>query len=220
MTHLATVLRFLSIFSIVLSAKATELNDSQFGFRLNVPDFFNRLEVDSSEPDTIYKFIDRPAASDTPAQVIQIQRLRGVISATSRMKQSDLPIVDGVATTLQEFTWKGLGLDVVRQEVKLPGDRKFMIFTIQYPLSGEAVQLQVGGPSEEEAKIYDLFTKTAGGFENTRPLHAAASPNIRKLSTEERVGKIVRGVMGLAVIVIIVVSLFRVVKRKSSKQTG
>ena len=62
-----------------------------------------------------------------------------------------MPRTPGLKATLQELTWKGHTLDVIRQETtEAPA---YVVFGIQYPLSGEAVQLQVGGPIADEAGI-------------------------------------------------------------------
>src|SRR5688572_12012712 len=100
----ALALQLIVTVLFVAPATATELNDSSFGFQLEIPDNFTRLEIDPSERDTLYKFVDREPAPDDPAHVIQIQRLRGVISPTGRMKKSEIPVVEGIKTSLQEFT--------------------------------------------------------------------------------------------------------------------
>jgi hypothetical protein len=214
-----TILTALFVLFVGL-VSAAELNDSTFGFRLNVPEGFTKLEVDESEPDTIYKFVDREPTQDDPAHVIQIQRLRGVISLSSRMKQSEIPIIKGIKTTLQEFTWKGHELDVLRQTIVLPNGIEYVIFGIQYPLSDEAVQLQVGGPVREEERTYELFSQLAGAFHNTKPIHSPSSLTFRKLSPAERVQKLIAGIVQLAFTAVVIVVLFRIVKRAFSKKKG
>lgn len=200
------------------ATSASELNDSWFGFRLVLPEGFTKLELDPSETDTLYKFADRDLTPDDPAHVIQIQRLRGVISPTARMKESDLPIIEGITTTLQEFSWKGLQLDVTRQAISLPNGINYVVFGIQYPLSGEAIQLQVGGPEKDETEVYSVFSTIAEDFENTKPLHSFGSVSFRKLSTGERIQKLISGILQLTVTSFVIVFLFRILKRQFTEK--
>jgi len=217
-------LRTLAIYQTIFlvfagAAVAAELDDSSFGFRLTVPDTFTEFEVGESEPNTLYKYVDREPTPDDPAYVIQIQRLRGVITPTDRMKKSEMPIVEGITSTLQDFTWRGLVLDVIRQTILLPNGDQYIVFGIQYPLSGEAVQLQVGGPSGEEDKLYSLFSQIAGDFQNTKPLHSSSPATTRKLSSSERIQKLFTGIVGLVVTAIVIVFVFRMIKGSFTKKT-
>lgn len=155
---------------------AVEVDDAAFGFRLTIPEGFSPVADGTSDPDTLHKFASPRAAPEDPVHVIQLHRLHGVISPTSRMKPEEIPVVEGIKTTLQEFVWKGHTLDVMRQTVALANGTELLTFTIQYPLSGEAVQLQVGGLVQDEKKIHALFTQLAGAFQNTRPLHRSSAP--------------------------------------------
>jgi len=215
LTHAAG---FVVLLFVTGPTSATELNDSLFGFRLVVPEGFTKLEIAPSEADTIYKFADRDLTPDDPAHVIQIQRLRGLISPTARMNESDLPIIEGITTTLQEFSWKGLILDVTRQVITLPNGINYVVFGIQYPLSGEAVQLQVGGPEGDETEVYSQFSTIAADFENTKPLHSVGSISFRKLSTAERVQKLISGILQLTVTSFVIVFLFRILKRQFTEK--
>jgi hypothetical protein len=103
-----------------VAAKAAELNDSIFRFRVNVPDKFTELERSASEPDTIQKFINREPTTNNPAHAILIQHIRSVIALTDRLKKSGMPIIKGIHITLQDFIWKGLQLDVMSQTMVLP----------------------------------------------------------------------------------------------------
>ena len=199
---------------------ATELKDSTFGFRLDIPDGFTKVEADPPESDTLYKYVDREPTPDDPALVLQIQRLRGVIDSASRMKESEIPRIEGITVSLQDFTWKDSELDVMRQAFVLPSGLEYVVFGIQYPLSGEAVQLQVGGPASDELKIYSLFCQIALRFENTKPLYSARTVSVRKLSKEDRTRSLIGGVLKLTITAIVVVFLFRIVKRAFSSHQG
>lgn len=153
-------------------AVAAEVNDDTFGFKLTIPEGFTPVAAGAAQPDTLHSFTRREAGPEAPAHIIQLQRLHGTISPTQRLTPEDFPEVEGIKTTLQEFTWKGHTLDVMRQTMALANGAEYVVFGIQYPLSGEAVQLQVGGLVQDEKKIHALFTQLAGAFQNTKPLHS------------------------------------------------
>jgi len=176
------------------------------------------LETDPSDPNTIYSFVDREPSPESPAVVIQIQRLRGLINPEMRLDASDCGIADGISTTIQEFTWNGLETDVIRQTLTLPIGVDYVVYGIQYPLSGEAVQLQVSGPVQQDQEIYELFTQVARDFENTRPLHEAGDLGVRKRPMEDRIQDFVTGITRLSLTAIAIFVIFRLVKRSFSKE--
>ena len=136
------------------------------------------------------------------------------------MKPSDIPKIEGISTTLQELNWKGLELDVMRQTITLPTGTDFIVYGIQYPLSGEAVQLQVGGPIQQDGETYKLFTQVAQSFGNTRPLPGANGVSLRTLSTQECIEKLGSGIIRLTITGIVIIFIFRLVKRAFSKSKG
>jgi hypothetical protein len=203
--------------ALVGAAAAGELSDVKFGFRLDIPDGFTELEADPSDPATLYKSIDREPAEDDPGHVILIQRLGGVIEVDSRIR-GKLPVVEGVETTLQEFSWKGHKQDVIRNVLTLPGGVEYVVYGIQYPLSGEAVQLQVGGPVAEDEKVHARFLQVAGGFKNTKPLYSAGPPAGRELSGIERTERIVTGIGKLVATALVLALLPIWLMRRFSKK--
>lgn len=214
------LLLVLILLAFTLSARATEIVDSEFGFRVVIPEPFFELQVDQSEPDTIYKYVDREPTPGDPAVVIQVQRLRGLISLRSRMKPSEIPQVEGISTTLQEFKWKQHDLDVMRQTITLPTGVDYVVYGIQYPLTGEAVQLQVGGPLRQDQEVYGIFSQVAQGFSNTKPLlDDSDGLSIRKLSAQERTQKLISGIVRLTITAIVVLLVFRFVMRIFTKKT-
>lgn len=207
--------------TLTARVNAVEINDYVFGFRVEVPETFVELEADSSDPDTIHKYIEREPAPNQPACVIQIQRLRGLIGLDSRMADTEIPVEQGVATTVQEYVWRDHKMDVLRQTLTLQTDIQYVVFGIQYPLSGEAVQVQVGGPQARESEVHSLFSRVATSFLNDKPLYAPDKPVTvitRELSTDERFSKLMRGTIKLAITVVAVVFLLLVLMRAISKK--
>ncbi|MFO1485272.1 MAG: hypothetical protein U1F71_18065 [Verrucomicrobiaceae bacterium] len=114
--------------------------------------------------------------------VLQIQRLRGVIDPAKSMGEADPAEFKGATPTVQNFVWRGSKLETLRLSQPLPDGRKFIVESIQYPLSGEAVQLQVGALEQREREVRSLFEDVAYKFINTRPLYDP-SPKV-ELRTE------------------------------------
>lgn len=185
-------------------AEETRVSNARFGFNVTIPDGFSPAQ--SADAVTLYSYLDRDPATEGPAWAIQIQRLEGTISVGSRLKESEMPRTPGLKATLQELTWKGHTLDVIRQETtEAPA---YVVFGIQYPLSGEAVQLQVGGPIADEAGIYERFCEVASSFDNTVPL-VIGTP--AKLTSSERQNKFVSGLIRMAITVVVIALIVRAV---------
>ena len=197
------------LFPLTSPARATQINDSAFGFSLTVPDGFIKSAPDPSNPDLLYIYMDREPSPGNPAIAIQVQRLRGVISPKERMDPKKLRKVPGMVRELLEFKWKGLDLDIVRQTVTIPPGGKFVSYATQFQLSREAVQLQVGGPSQRDKAIHELFSKVAESFNNTRPLYQSNGSATGDLSQQERDEALVLGIVRIALVAIAVIIILR-----------
>ena len=70
-----------------------------------------------------------------------------------RLAIEEIPKIDGMVTTLEEMAWQGITLDVMRQTTN-PDGVPYVVYTVQYPLAVEAVQLQIGGPLTHMFEVY------------------------------------------------------------------
>ena len=188
------------------SSHAEELVDDRFAFRVNIPAPFIEIETEQLTPETLYVFMDREPTADDPALVIQIQRLRGQINVDDRLAIGDIPKIDGMVTTLEEMAWQGITLDVMRQTTN-PDSIPYVVYTVQYPLAVEAVQLQIGGPLTLDAQVRSVFETTSASFRNTEPLHQTETQGRLPLTNPERTNRIVWGVVRLSLTAIVLLSI-------------
>jgi hypothetical protein len=163
------------LLSMVSHSAAEEIINEEFGFRFVVPAGFAKAPISPQEKNTLHKYTKSEGAEAAIVMVMQIQRLHGVIDPAQSMAGSVPALFNGVAPIVQPFVWRGSKLETLRLSQPLPDGRKFIVDSIQFPLNGEAVQLQLGGLEEQEREVRSLFEDAASKFINTRPLHGSAS---------------------------------------------
>ena len=163
---------------VVLStaARGSDIVDEEFGFRFDVPDGFTGSDLANSGS-RLYQFLDRTPAADDLATVITIERLNGLVDPEQRLNEDEIPEQPGVQTFLTERTWQDIPLDVMINRMEAPAG-PVIVHIIQFPLSGEALQLVVGGPVSRSAEVAEVFDQAVEGFENIGPLHGAAAKQI------------------------------------------
>ena len=211
----------LVIFTFASTVNGEELTDSGFGFRATIPDGYRTIPIGAEEPDFLYRFVEEsPEAANT--LVIQFQRMRGTIPVGDRLAPDETVLGDqgnGISISLESFQWRGTTMDVFRTVSPLPDGSNMIMRGIQFPLAGEAIQLQVGGVESREQEARHLFESVAGSFQNTQPLPPRGSTS-RNLSPDERTKKLSTGIFSLAVTVLVVVFLItllaRLFRRKST----
>jgi len=207
----------LAFTSIIASAE--DLTNQAFGFRVKIPDTFHKIATAPSEPDTLYKSVDRVPNQSDPPTAIQIQRLRGTISPHQRLKLDEMPKIAGLSTTLEEITWSALRLDVTRQVMPLPDQTRYVAYGIQFPLSDEAVQLHVGGPIAKDEEVRVLFKEVVASFRNTKPLAGGASAPVGRLLTkEERISRLLSGIARMAITLVVLASIVIAILRSRRKK--
>jgi hypothetical protein len=200
-------------------ANAEELTNRTFGFRMSIPDSFHEIAIGANEPDTLGKFADRDPNPSDPPTVIQIQRLRGTIGRYQRLKLEDMPKIAGMTSTLEETTWDGLRLDIMRQVMTLPNQTQYVAYGIQFPLSDEAVQLHVGGPVAKDEEVRLLFKTEVTSFKNTKPLVDDSSARSgRMLTNEERIFRLLLGIAQMAITVAVIAFVVITILRSRRKK--
>ena len=107
-----------------------------------------------------------------------------------RLAIEEIPKIDGMVTTLEEMAWQGITLDVMRQTTN-PDGVPYVVYTVQYPLAVEAVQLQIGGPLTLDTHVRSVFETTSASFRNTKPLHQTGTQSRLPLTTTERTNRFV-----------------------------
>lgn len=192
------------------SAAAEEIVDETFGFRFDVPPAFTSIEVEAGS-DTLYRFVDREPSAEAPANVIQIQRLRGLVNPTQRLREDEIPAPDqeGVVFSLSEpRVWQGWTLDVMATEIATP-DHKMTTLTIQFPLQNEGVQLVVGGPDKQI--VEEAFDMVVAGFVNTQPLYTGKQESSGPVGKDEPPAEITFPYKGVAIFGVLILILVTVV---------
>lgn len=202
-------------------AWSVEINDTRFGFRATIPDEFKKVEVLPEEKELIYQFMKGEPSPDHPATVIHIQRLGGLIRVDSSIKEAELPKQEGIDMEVDDFEWRGHRMDLLKMTAVTPEGGKMRTYTFQCPLAGEAVQLVVGGPLEQDAEIRAAFDAVAKSLVNAKPLHGegtAPAATTRELSSDERQKLLWTGIFKMSVavlfIAILVRALFRAIRGK------
>ena len=201
-------------------ATCDEITNFEFGFRATVPDEFFEFESELMDEDGIALFVNREPTPENAAITILFQRLRGVVSVDSQLKKSDVPDVEGIETVVGTIRWRNHVLSTLRNRTKSPSGQELIFEGVQFPLAGEAVQLYVFGPMEEEHKVKEIFLKVTSGFVNLKPLHQSSKDyglksnagSYKKLSTSERIQKLASAIVRFAIIAIIGVLIFKVIK--------
>jgi hypothetical protein len=186
-------------------AQGREVENRKYGFRLSVPDTFQELPLEQTDAKTLYQFAEHAPDPTNPPLMIQVQQLVKHIDPHQRLSKSELDVIKQFSPTLQEFQWKGLIIDVMRMVITLPPG-KLVAYSIQYPLAGAAVQLQVGGMEGREAEVKKLFQETAAKFENLEPLEGRGPQLVvREMSWTERVESLFSGITRMAAVAILAV---------------
>ena len=186
--------------------RAEEIVDERFGFAFDVPDGFSEFAIDAADHDSLYQFVDREPTPDDIATVIQVQRLRGTIDPNERLSPKHFPDIAGTTTTVQEGNWNGLTIDISRQVMFL-GEVEFVVYSAQFPLPAEAVQLQVGGPAAREDQTKQLFDEAVASFTSNRPIAVNGSLNSHKLSDPERQSRFLSGIFRLSVTFLVIAAI-------------
>ncbi|HXR04070.1 MAG TPA: hypothetical protein VN836_05105 [Verrucomicrobiae bacterium] len=135
------------------------------------------------------------------------------------MNLDEIRKISGLAAALEVTTWSGLRLDVIRQVAPLPNQNRYVMYAVQFPLSGEAVQLHVGGPIAKDEAVRLLFKTEVASFKNTKPLvDDSSAPMGRVLTGEERISRLFAGIARLAITVavlsFIVITILRSRRKK------
>lgn len=158
------------------TVRAGEISHQELGFVMEVPDSFRAVVEPQGLNPVLYQFVDREPSVGNPATVVGIERLGTLIRPGHRMDPGSLTSIQGMTVSMEASEWKGLNLDVMKQAMMLPKGGEFVVYTCQFPLANEAVQLQVGGSSQGDVDARSVFEQIVASFENTRPLPAESDP--------------------------------------------
>lgn len=173
--------RFAALLTFGLSmigevALSAEIDEPAYGFQCSIPDGFDQprshLLLHFGDL-SLYHFMDRTPVPGDPANHIIFKRL-GEIHEVGRNPKT-IPQKEGRTGTLETFEWNQRTFNIARIEENYADEGLFVHYLINFPLSKEAVQLQVIGPVERDQQLRQLFYEVAGNFKNTTPLYGENS---------------------------------------------
>lgn len=213
----------IAAFASLAPGWSTEINDTHFGFRATIPDDFKKVEVPPEEKEIIHQFMKGEPSPDHPATLIQFLRLGGLIRFDNSIKKAELPKQEGIDMEVDDFEWQGHRMDLLKMSAVTPAGDKMRTYTFQCPLAGEAVQLVVGGPLEQDGEIRAAFDAVTKSLVNAKPLHGegtAPASSTRELSSDERQKMLWGGILTMSAVVVCIAILVRVLFLAIRKKKG
>ncbi|MEM9280333.1 MAG: hypothetical protein AAGA96_00770 [Verrucomicrobiota bacterium] len=123
---------------------AGELSDLEHGFSLVVPSDFKPHSFSEYSETAIHSFIIGNKNENTLGTIFTIERLPWTFPPGQRMDPTDLEQRKNAKVAIESIQWQGVTLDLVRHEVSNPGSMVFVNYSVQIPVSPNAIQLNVG----------------------------------------------------------------------------
>ncbi|MEM7147341.1 MAG: hypothetical protein AAF591_19660 [Verrucomicrobiota bacterium] len=133
---------------LTFSAPAGELNDIEHGFSIVLPPEFNPHTIPANSETVIHCFIIGEPSPDELGTVLTIERLPWTFPPGQRMNPEDIDHPDNVELTIEDIQWQDIILDLARHDVSNPSGVSFVNYSVQIPVSPNAVQLNVGSSIE------------------------------------------------------------------------
>ncbi len=139
---------------------AQRIEDGELRVAFDMPKGYESLPVENRPKGYQHAFV-KPAASG-PSHVLLVRGLGGTLPR-EHLKAKDVPA--GQSASLELVDWRGLQGDAIRSVAAAPGDVKFVSLTVQIPLQGQAVQMEFGGPLQQEAEMRSTVAKVLASFD-------------------------------------------------------
>lgn len=131
---------------------ASQVKNAELGYTLTLPEGFQDYPPALSQKDVVAAWTETTPVSEHGGIILFVQRLHGVLPR-ERLRQEDAPATTQVVT----FNWKGFPIDGLSTRTSKDGIPVFVLAS-QIPLRGEAVQLVVSGPGDQEARGHEIMT--------------------------------------------------------------
>jgi hypothetical protein len=162
----------------------------ELGFQISIPDGFVRDPMRESSPflkkksrDIVFAYV-RPGEfrGGAPEAVLLVSRLRGVIDQDSHFRPPKSEI------TVETEKWHGFDIEMARVPEQF-GDKKFMNFNAQVPLTPEAIQVTFVAEVQREEELRSLLRTTLATLDGPT----------NWLTAEERIDRWAFGTAALAI---------------------
>jgi hypothetical protein len=201
--------------SVIPTAKALEVDDPEHGFHFSLPDDFIR-DPKPKEADVLYLYKRSPKEPGQPATVVEVTAVNGTIAVGERINSSKLPTEEGANIGFDQIEWQTHKLDVVIVTAKDPAKAHVAVYTVLFPLSGQAIRFRVAGASGGDDPARAFFDKTVASFTNTKPLKM----NPERSESEKMGAFIFKLGFGILVAVVFGRMIVRMAKGKPKKPKG
>jgi hypothetical protein len=216
---------FAIVFACLQAAvHAEKVDDRKFGFSLVVPEGFKPFPEGKNDKETLYSFVLGDPTDEDADVVLNVRRLRGTFPITQRLKPSDLAKASeafGAPVELETVRWSGHTLDVMKMTMDTPKAGLMNAYTVQFPLRPEGIEVVVGGIKARSGEVRKYLDSVAGSFRGEKINTGTTGPafDVRSMSKEERMQKLITGVIQLAVFSIVVILVLRAIfgKKKSPR---
>ncbi len=176
------------------SLGAVTVEHSEMGFKLSLPDGFERV-TEEEQPNDFVRVYRQSGAEGPLAIVVAIERLHGVLP---RLNMDEAPANANVQIATER--WGEFDILVARVTEVINGVPGVAL-NAQVPLKPEAIQFKVMGPSSHEPQLRELLREMLGTLEGST----------NWLTSEERTQRLHEGTQRLgitgAVIAVIVIAL-------------
>ena len=155
----------LSAIVTVSAAGGDRVVDGVLHFSFQPPSDFISYPQGKTKETILHCFIKHGDSEESPKTVFQLEVMNGTFPISQRLKESELPKIQGMTFTLSEVVWKKMTLDRVRQSVVAPSGVTLVSYCCQLPTSPRAIQLSVVGPLDREKEISDALARVVTSFE-------------------------------------------------------
>lgn len=132
------------------------LHDEKLRFRIDIPDGFQTFPQGKAAPTIEHAYIKGIVGGGEALNVINIERLNGVIPKGKPLGLDSFP--RGFTGELTKRKWRGLDVDSITTAHEQAG-LQIVAFTVQVPLRPMAIQLNVGGPLSKRDEIDRLVNQ-------------------------------------------------------------
>lgn len=180
-------------------ARAEERISTQHGIRIFVPAGFRDQRSDSGN--TIGQFAESAPVGETDPITIHIRHTVGDFDPDADLLEvANLSRQEGYSYKSEARPWKGMDLQVVRQEIALTAKSSTVAYLVVFPLQTEGIILSVHGPVGREQHVLKVFNDSFHGFVNLVPLGHRSSQSATMSIAETLIKIVLSAVIGGCVI--------------------
>ena len=156
---------------LIQAASAAEVtNDVSLGITFAIPANFarNELATDRNEKlATVHTYVDQKTLDQQPPTFFQIQDMHGLIGQEplGRRYLQYLEKMGGANAAITNILWNGLIVEMVSVDIPTPDPEiRMCCVQVQVPVTPSAIQINVGGPLSDRARLEKLMIEILSQF--------------------------------------------------------